>query len=198
MRLRRKKNNTSQLVIEHISHQRPPLSSKVHKQTPLNRIELVPLSASHRDDLIKYASDIRVAQTCDLPHPFQAKDADNMIAATKNAERADFAILYQGQFAGVIGLGQMNRECSSAWLSYWVAHPFWRRGFATQALGQLKNIAKEGLGLQTLITGVWSQNPASKQILVKHGFTTVRCHYRAEHYHNRFNQEHVNEMACHL
>ncbi|MCF6442141.1 GNAT family N-acetyltransferase [Pseudoalteromonas luteoviolacea] len=198
MRLRRKKNNTSKLVIEHINHQRPPLSSKLHKQTTLNQIELVPLSASHRDDLIKYASDIQVARTCDLPHPFQPKDADNMIAATSNAERADFVILYQGQFAGVIGLGQINIERSSAWVSYWVAHPFWRRGIATQALEQLKNIAKNEMGLQILITGVWSQNPASKQILVKHGFKTVRCHYRTEHYHNRFNQEHVNEMICHL
>lgn len=199
---------TKQLSIPHknpLNRQRsikPPIpTSKYEQDQALASLTLESLSSNHRQEIIKYAGDERVSKSCDLPHPFTDKDADQLIDKSINEEegqtRADYAILYGGSFAGIIGLGSIDEEQRTAWLTYWVAYPFWRRGIATAAVEQILTIASHQLNLQRIYTGVWKKNERSKNILLKQGFAVAQIHYQAKDYHERFNQETVLEMTWH-
>jgi RimJ/RimL family protein N-acetyltransferase len=54
-------------------------------------------------------------------------------------------------------------------MGYWVARPFWSRGFATEACAALIDIART-LGLGSLEASHFLDNPASARVLEKLGF----------------------------
>ena len=90
--------------------------------------------------LQEYASDEKVALTCNVPHPYPEKGASDWI---KRAERAwqsgeccTFAILYEGEFVGVVRLDSIDVNNGLAELDYFVAAPFWNKGIATVAVRQ--------------------------------------------------------------
>jgi RimJ/RimL family protein N-acetyltransferase len=54
-------------------------------------------------------------------------------------------------------------------MGYWIARPFWGRGFATEACAALIEIART-LGLPSLEGSHFIDNPASARVLEKLGF----------------------------
>jgi ribosomal-protein-alanine N-acetyltransferase len=58
----------------------------------------------------------------------------------------------------------------TAHLGYFVAQPYWRRGFATEASKAFIDVAFARLGLRRLLAGVEEGNAASEHILSKFGF----------------------------
>lgn len=84
-----------------------------------------------------------------------------------------FAITEEGEFRGVIGVNDIDREISRAHLDYWVAAPYQGRGIATEAVALAMDHARGELQLQWLLSTCLTVHHASARVLERNGF--VEC-----------------------
>ncbi len=59
----------------------------------------------------------------------------------------------------------------TAEIGYWIGQPYWGRGYATQAVKQLAEVAFNDLKLVRIYAEVFGRNTASMRVLEKAGFT---------------------------
>lgn len=124
--------------------------------------------------LQQYASDERVASTCNVPYPYPEDGAvrwiETAIRGWDSGTRHTFTIVNNGEFVGVVRLVRGDAVTGTAELDYFVAVPFWNRGIATEAARQAVEYAFRELGLSTLTSRCLVRNPASARVLEKNGF----------------------------
>jgi RimJ/RimL family protein N-acetyltransferase len=108
-----------------------------------------------------------------LPHPYTLRDADMFLSRQIGVEPVtNFAILYGGALAG--GIGYIPKEdvykCSAE-IGYWVGEPYWGRGVATAAIGQVVGkIREQSPQVVRIYAEVFETNKASMRALEKNGF----------------------------
>lgn len=141
--------------------------------SPICRLEEITLA--HAPFVQQYAANRLIADTtASIPHPYPAGAAQQFIthAITERTNRAAFvyAICTQQEFVGVASLFRFDWPQFTAEVGYWIAVPFWGRGYATQAVVQLLTKAA-ALHLRTVIGKCLVRNPASRRVLEKNGFT---------------------------
>ena len=73
-----------------------------------------------------------------------------------------------GALAGAMGL-VVRPEHRRAEIGYWIALPYWNRGYATEAGHALLRHAFEDLGLNRVYAERFSRNPASGRVMQKLG-----------------------------
>jgi ribosomal-protein-alanine N-acetyltransferase len=106
------------------------------------------------------------------PEEFFTLEAQTEIA--RNAEGQRFAILDDGELAGVIALSNVVYETfRSANLGYWVDARRNGRGLATRAVAALVEHAFRTLGLHRLEAGTLVDNVASQRVLEKNRFELI-------------------------
>jgi RimJ/RimL family protein N-acetyltransferase len=76
----------------------------------------------------------------------------------------------EGRYIGCCGL---RKDRDVAHLGYYIAQPYWRRGFATEAAKALIDVAFTRLRWVRLVADVDEGNVASRHILQKLGFEYV-------------------------
>jgi len=105
------------------------------------------------------------------PWPYALRDAEAFLAAPRDPVLPSFLIFERTSGAprlvGSCGLGR--RPSGAVELGYWIARPFWGRGFASEACGALIDIART-LRLSSLEASHFLDNPASGRVLEKLGF----------------------------
>jgi len=109
-----------------------------------------------------------------VPWPYALRDAEAFLASPRDPvlpsllvfERTDGA----PELAGSCGLGR--RASGAVEMGYWIARPFWGRGFATEACAALIDIAR-ALGLRQLEASHFIDNPSSARVLDKLGFEST-------------------------
>jgi [ribosomal protein S5]-alanine N-acetyltransferase len=132
---------------------------------------------------LSYRDQSRVARFCNnkkiwnnvrdlLPHPYTEQNAIEFIESHKDENPpVTFAIDYNGEFAGCIGLvKQTDVYKLTAEIGYWIGEPFWGLGIATTAVELLTDYGFHQLGLVRIYTGVFDFNKASQRVLEKAGF----------------------------
>lgn len=107
-----------------------------------------------------------------LPHPYSEKDAEWFIDFLKKEDpRMTFAIEFNGEFCGMIGLTpQPDVYKKTAEIGYWIGEPFWGKGIATRALKLLTEYGLNQLDFIRIHTGVFEYNTASMRVLEKNGY----------------------------
>ena len=106
------------------------------------------------------------------PEEFFTLEAQTEIA--RNAEGQRFAILDDGELAGVIALSNVVYETfRSANLGYWVDARRNGRGLATRAVAALVEHAFGPLALHRLEAGTLVDNVASQRVLEKNRFELI-------------------------
>ncbi|MBR9825325.1 MAG: GNAT family N-acetyltransferase [Alphaproteobacteria bacterium] len=126
------------------------------------------------EDLSRFAGDIDIARmTSRIPSPYPLISAEIWILQTRAAWRpagnTSFTVEQDGKLIG--GGGVFKRSARADWeIGYWIAKPFWGRGFGTEIGAALVRYAREQLGAETVIAGHYADNPASGRILEKLGF----------------------------
>jgi RimJ/RimL family protein N-acetyltransferase len=108
------------------------------------------------------------------PWPFTLRDAEAFLARPRDPvlpsllvfERTDAA----PRLIGSCGLGR--RPSGAVEMGYWIARPFWGRGFATEACKALIDMAR-AIGLSRVEGSHFIDNPASARVLEKLGFTST-------------------------
>jgi RimJ/RimL family protein N-acetyltransferase len=131
------------------------------------------------------ANDRHVAEnTARIPHPYRLPDAKAWIGgANKNSDEEQYVItLADGTLIG--GCGLELRDGPAPEIGYWLGQPYWRKGYATEALHALVDHAFGDLDHEALQSSARVTNPASRRVLEKCGFqwTSVGlCRIRAIH-----------------
>lgn len=109
-----------------------------------------------------------------VPWPYRMRDAEAFLASPRDPVLPSLLIFERGphapQLAGSCGLGR--RPSGAVEMGYWIARPFWARGYATEACSALVEIART-LGLTSLEGSHFTDNPASARVLEKLGFVPL-------------------------
>ncbi len=108
------------------------------------------------------------------PWPYSLADAETFLARERRpADAACLIFLREGgapRLVGGIGFGPMADRVGAREFGYWIARPYWGRGFATEAGRALLANARDTLRLKRLDAGHFLDNPASGRVLAKLGF----------------------------
>jgi RimJ/RimL family protein N-acetyltransferase len=130
------------------------------------------------------ANDRQIAEnTARIPHPYKITDAKDWIGgANKNPDEEQYVVtLADGTLIGACGIELRDGAPS---LGYWLGQPFWRKGYATEAVRALIDHAFGDLEHEELHASARVTNPASRHVLEKCGFQWTGvglCRIRAIH-----------------
>src|SRR6476646_8419537 len=106
-----------------------------------------------------------------VPWPYTLRDAEAFIASPRDPVLPSLLIFertdVEPRLIGSCGLGR--RPSGAVEMGYWIARPFWGRGFATEACTALVEIAR-ALALASIEGSHFIDNPASGRVLEKLGF----------------------------
>lgn len=126
--------------------------------------------------LYKYASDPEVGPRAGwTPHGSEQESLE--IIRTVFHHPTTWAIVWHatGETIGAIGYGP-SCDCSlpsregEPTVGYWVGRPFWGQGICTEALRLLIAHIRHTTAIQSLISGHFTDNPASGRVMEKCGF----------------------------
>ncbi len=121
------------------------------------------------------------ATTLRVVHPYTEEDARKFLRE-QNSPAARFGMfdVETGKLVGGIGL-RPEEAHDRAELGYWVAVPYWGRGYASEAVAEMLRHGFEDLKLNRITAAVFEGNPASEKVLQKNGFVlegVLRQHYK--------------------
>jgi len=123
---------------------------------------------------VAIADETIVRNLATAPWPYRMRDAEAFLARPRDPVLPSLLIFERTagdpRLVGSCGLGR--RPSGAVELGYWIATPFWGRGFATEACVALIDIART-LGLSSLEGSHFIDNPASARVLEKLGFEAV-------------------------
>jgi RimJ/RimL family protein N-acetyltransferase len=107
-----------------------------------------------------------------LPWPYSVGDAQWYLGQHRNEGDANFLVFArtQGTPRLIGGVGLHPDENGETEIGYWIAPRYWGLGFATEAARAVVDIARHGLRLPRLVSGHFTDNPASGKVLRKIGF----------------------------
>jgi len=136
-----------------------------------------------REVLTNLADNLSVSQylTDRFPNPYTLADADCWIAKVgSESEPHNFAIDWQGQFVGGIGLMPLDDvHRRTAEIGYWLGEAYWGRGLASKAVAMMLNYIFARLDFIRIQATIFAENKKSARVLEKNGFileATLRKH----------------------
>lgn len=137
------------------------------------RLQLRQLDHEDIPAIVRHAGDPRVAlKTTTIPHPFHIGHAlewlDRIEVDFASGAVETFAI-ERRNVAGLVGMiGLIPRpDRGSAEVFYWIGVPFWRCGYATEALREVLRYAFANRGIRYVTGGHMIGNPASGKVMQK-------------------------------
>jgi len=142
------------------------------------RTERLLLRPGWREDapaLFRAIADEAIVRNLALaPWPYTLADAETFLMRERAAHDVACLIFLRTEGAprlvGGIGFGPMPDCVGVREFGYWIARPYWGRGFATEAGRALLANARDTLRLKRLDAGHFLDNPASGRVLAKLGF----------------------------
>ena len=146
-----------------------------------DRLILRPFELSDAPEVQRLAGEREIAATTiNIPHPYENGMAEEWIS--KHAERfqegetADLAICDRGD-GHLIGATTLflKPEYDRAEIGYWIAKPYWGRGYCTEAARAMLRYGFEELGLNRIFAEYMGSNPASGRVMEKLG---MKCEGR--------------------
>jgi len=114
------------------------------------------------------------ATTLNIPHPYPEGAAEGWIAhqaqGWEDGSDAGFAIFEREGEALVGGIGlRLASGHQRGELGYWIAVPYWNRGYCTEAAAELLRFGFEELALHRIHASHFANNPASGRVMEKIG-----------------------------
>jgi ribosomal-protein-alanine N-acetyltransferase len=162
------------------------------------RLVLRPFTVADAAAAQRLAGDARIASTTfHVPHPYLDGMAEGWIAthaaAWAEGSRVTFAITsHENVLKGAISL-HLHPEHSRGELGYWIGHPYWGQGLATEAAAAVLEFAFRTMQLNRVQASYLPRNPASGRVLEKLGMQREGFH--RERYRKGDHFEDVIEYA---
>jgi ribosomal-protein-alanine N-acetyltransferase len=141
----------------------------------METITIRPWQLSDKPALLRYANNrnVWINMTDIFPHPYTPEDADRWLwrCGSQQPPHTNLAVDLGGESIGAAGIAlQQDVHRRTANIGYWVAEPFWGRGFATRALQLMTEYAFANFDVVRLQATVFEWNPASGRVLEKCGY----------------------------
>ena len=159
-------------------------------ETP--RLTLRPFGAADASLVQTFAGTREIADTTlSIPHPYPNGAAAVWIATHQPAWEAGTSVTYAitvrdtGTLVGAVGL-TIVRMHAFAELGYWVAVPYWNRGYCTEAARAIVTLGFDALGLHRIQARHLTRNPPSGRVMQKIGMRQEGVHRDAIRKLNRF------------
>ncbi|PYQ29566.1 MAG: GNAT family N-acetyltransferase [Acidobacteria bacterium] len=117
-----------------------------------------------------------------IPHPYPDGAAEQWIAKQQEDFDADRTVNFaidDGEVAG--GIGLVMKGDGIAEIGYWIAVPFWNRGYASEAAIEVVRYGFEERNLVRIFAQHFGRNAASGRVLQKAGMQyegTLRRHLK--------------------
>ncbi len=137
---------------------------------------LRPWTPADKSSLLQYANNFKIARfmTDAFPHPYAEENANQFIERFGHTDPPNvLAIDVNGEAVGSIGVfPQADIMRLNAEMGYWLGEPFWGNGIVPRAVQQMIAYTFSTFPEITRIYArPYSNNPASKRVLEKVGFT---------------------------
>lgn len=135
------------------------------------RLVLRKLRSTDIPRIVKYANNRGISDnTLNIPYPYKEEDAVYWInMADEGARKSDgyiFGITLKAvdQFIG--GISLTMEPFDKAMIGYWLAEPYWNKGYMTEATAAILQFGFENLGLRKIYSNHLEQNPASGKVMI--------------------------------
>ena len=126
-----------------------------------------------------FAREDVVLKLATAPWPYTVSDAETYLGRNRTVGEADMLIFQRTMGAprliGGIGLADRDGDLE---LGYWIVPSHWGLGFATEAGHAVIAMARDTLRLDRIVSGHFTDNPASGRVLGKLGFTQTGSEMR--------------------
>ena len=153
----------------------PPRSATLEARPPLEteRLILRPLGERDAPHIIRlFRGDWgAVRHTGRMPWPLEERAVREWLRLHVGPHAHSFLVIRR-QDRAVIGMAGFGGDGASAELGYGFGRAFWNRGYATEAVQALLDLAAR-LGLRRLDAYAFPENPASVRVLEKAGFASA-------------------------
>lgn len=141
-------------------------------KTEFDEIVLSSLKVEHLENYSKYASNIKIWNLFrdEFPNPYTIEDAKNYFESVKD-KNTHFAILFKNKLIGDIHIGKQEDILrKSGMIGYWLAEPYWGRGYMTACIKVITDYSFSKLDINRIFARVFANNVGSKRALEKAGF----------------------------
>lgn len=139
------------------------------------RLFLTELKREDIPQIVRHASNKNISHfTQNIPFPYAEKDAANWVnLATEGFNKGTnliFGIRLKptNQFIGGIGLTIVPKS-NRAEIGYWIAEPFWNKGYTTEATASILAYGFNHLNLNKITSSHFANNQASGKVMSKNG-----------------------------
>ena len=159
--------------------------NKLFASSPLQmttqRLTIRPVTADDLGDLFDINGDDEV--TAFLPYATWQTPADGIAWLVRmeklvTAETANQLVMVRTadqKILGTVLLFNFNQASARIELGYVVGQPYWRQGYATEALAEVCNYVFAKLGIRRIEAEVNTNNLASNSVLLRLGFVREGC-----------------------
>ena len=135
---------------------------------------LRPFQSSDVPALQRAANNRKIADSLrdSFPYPYTLQQAEEYISALKDRNpQTDFVIEADGAFAGRIAVDLKDDIYrTTAEIGYWIAEPYWGKGIASEAIGQMTAYVKQHFNRPRLFAVCFESNTGSRKALERNGF----------------------------
>lgn len=130
-------------------------------------------------DVVRNLNDLKVSQwLLVVPYPYTRKDGlwyvNHCEEKLKEKPQKDYGYWMElketGEIIGGIGLHKVDHARRKGEVGYWLGVRHHRKGYGSEALEVLLDLAFRKLKLERLEAGVFEGNPSSGKLLEKYGF----------------------------
>jgi RimJ/RimL family protein N-acetyltransferase len=139
------------------------------------RLILRPFTISDAEQVQRLAGAKEIYDTtANVPHPYEDGMAEKWISTHASNFYNDLGVNLaitdrkDGKLIGAIGLGA-NKQHHRAELGYWIGHPFWGKGYCTEAAKELIWYGFNELKYHKITARHIKANPASGKVMEKVG-----------------------------
>ncbi len=141
-----------------------------------DRILLRHWQESDADVLYEYAKEPELGERAGWP-PHKSREESLEVIRTVFDNPTTWAIVLKetGKVVGAMGYGP-SCDCSlpsregEPTVGYWIGKPFWGKGICTEALRLMIRHIRETTDIKSLVSGHFTDNPASGRVMEKCGF----------------------------
>lgn len=140
-----------------------------------DRLRLGNLMVSDIPRIIEFAGNKKIADmTLNIPHPYEEQHAVHWIDMANQGLQCESAYNFalrlkdENLFIGGMGL-HVAQLYNRAELGYWIAEPYWNKGYATEALGAILRFGFMALEMNKIFATHLIDNPASGKVMINNG-----------------------------
>lgn len=140
-------------------------------------VSIRPITPQDAKFISHYANDKEVSRNlASMPYPYTIDMAKQFIRQMRSAMKKETDYVFSidigddHQFAGVIGLHNIDKKNRTGTLGYWLGKKFWGQGIMTEAVLLALNFAFVTKKLHRLSVSALERNTGSIRIIEKTGF----------------------------